>query len=647
MDGSILPGISSPADLKNLSIPELDVLAGEIREYMISVVSKNGGHLAPSLGTVELTLALHYCFDSPRDKIVWDVGHQAYVHKILTGRREEFSSLRQEDGISGFPRRSESNHDVFGTGHASTSISSALGIAAARDLKGEKHHVLAVIGDGALTGGMAFEGLNHAGDLGKDLIVILNDNRMSISPNVGAISRYLTRLVTARIYIHLEADVWELLSRMGRIGRKGRVLVRRIKQGLKNLVVPNILFEEMGFRYFGPVEGHQIGELITTLDSVRNLRGPLLVHVLTQKGKGYRHAEEDASRFHGIGSFNKQTGTANDHSKHPSYTKVFGEALVSLAEDRPAVVAITAAMPDGTGLMPFQKRFPERFFDVGIAEQHAVTFAAGLAVGGRKPVVAIYSTFLQRAFDQIAHDICLQNLNVVFCLDRAGLVGEDGPTHHGCFDLGYLCQLPNMVVMAPKDENELRHMLRTALDYQGGPVAIRYPRSVGLGVAMDKIPVAVPVGEGELLRDGEDLGIVAIGSMVASAMDAAERLSARGIEAAVFNARFAKPLDGQAVLRIARRTGRILTVEENVVSGGFGSVVSTLLHEEKAEEVELRMLGLPDRFVAHGGRASLLKHAGLDVDGIEAAAVELLGRSAGAQESRGRWKQRSGAGSEA
>jgi 1-deoxy-D-xylulose-5-phosphate synthase len=625
MSGTLLSGINSPSDIKSLSAAQLQDVGEELREYIISVVSKNGGHLAPSLGAVELTLALHYCFDSPRDKIVWDVGHQAYAHKILTGRREEFKTLRTEGGVSGFPKRSESNHDVFGTGHASTSVSSALGLAMARDLRGEKHKVIAVIGDGALTGGIAFEGLNHAGDLGRDLIVILNDNRMSISPNVGAISRYLTRLVTTPVYMHLEADVWELLSKMGNIGRKGRVLVRRIKQGLKNLVVPNILFEEMGFRYFGPVEGHELDDLITTLNSVRELPGPLLVHVITQKGKGYRHAEEDASRFHGIGSFNKQTGTANHQSKHPSYTKVFGETLVTLAEDRPEVVAITAAMPDGTGLIPFQKRFPDRFFDVGIAEQHAVTFAAGLAVGGRKPVVAIYSTFLQRAFDQIAHDVCLQNLNIVLCLDRAGLVGEDGPTHHGCFDLGYLCQLPNIVVMAPKDENELRHMLRTAVDYADGPIALRYPRSAGVGVKMDEILTSLPIGEAELLRDGGDVALLAIGSTVAAAMDAATRLTSRGIEAAVLNARFAKPLDERAILRLARKTGRLITVEENALAGGFGSSVSRILHDQGLHDVTLKMMGLPDQFVGHASRPSLLTQVGLNAEDVEAAAVEMVG----------------------
>ncbi len=628
MDESILSRVSSPDVLRRLSFEELRQLADELREHIISVVSKNGGHLAPSLGVVELTLALHYCFDSPRDRIIWDVGHQAYAHKILTGRRDEFETLRTGGGLSGFPKRSESPHDIFGTGHASTSISAALGLAAARDLRGEKHSVIAVIGDGALTGGMSFEALNHAGDLGRDLIVILNDNRMSISPNVGAISRYLTRLVTTPVYIRFEADVWELLAKMGAIGGKGQVLARRIKQGLKNLVVPNILFEEMGFRYFGPVDGHEVGDLITTLTSVQDLSGPLLVHVITQKGKGYRHAEEDASRFHGIGSFNKKTGTANSRPRHPSYTEVFGTTLVALAEDRPDVVAISAAMPDGTGLIPFQKRFPERFFDVGIAEQHAVTFAAGLAVGGRKPVVAIYSTFLQRAFDQIVHDVCLQNLNICFCLDRAGLVGEDGPTHHGCFDLGYLCQLPHMVVMAPKDESELRHMMRTMLDYEDGPIAVRYPRDAGQGTRLHEVLTPIPIGRGDLVRDGDDVALVAIGSMVAPAMEAAEMLSHRGIEAAVLNARFAKPIDEAEILRLARRTGRVVTLEENALWGGFGSSVSELLHRENLEEVGFRRMGVPDRFVSHGRRASLLAAAGLDVPAV-LAVVEGLVSGAG------------------
>jgi len=645
METSILSQINSPGDLKSRTPAELRRLAEEIREYIISVVSRNGGHLAPSLGTVELTLALHYCFDCPRDRIVWDVGHQAYTHKILTGRREQFTTLRMEGGLSGFPKRSESEYDAFGTGHASTSISAALGMAAARDLSGKDHAVIAVIGDGALTGGLSFEGLNHAGDQGRNLIVILNDNRMSISPNVGAISRYLTKLVTTPVYIRFEADVWELLGKLGKIGGKSRVLARRIKEGLKNLVVPNILFEEMGFRYFGPVDGHRIEELIATLDSVRELSGPLLVHVITQKGKGYRHAEEDASRFHGIGSFNKKTGTANNRPKHPSYTQVFGRTLLAMAEEDDDIVAVTAAMPDGTGLLPFQNRFPERFFDVGIAEQHAVTFAAGLAVDGKKPVVAIYSTFLQRAFDQIVHDVCLQNLNVRFCLDRAGLVGEDGPTHHGCFDLSYLSHLPNMVVMAPKDENELRHMLKTMIAYGGGPIAVRYPRSGGLGVSLDALLSPIPIGEAELVADGADVALVAIGSMVAVAAEAAERLGEAGIGAAVLNARFAKPLDRGAVLSLARRTGRVITMEENALAGGFGSSVVAVLGEERLNEVRVARMGLPDRFIGNGSRVSLLGRVGLDADHAVKIATDLV-RGRGRRESAvaSQWAHGSGAG---
>jgi 1-deoxy-D-xylulose-5-phosphate synthase len=449
------------------------------------VVSRTGGHLAPSLGAVELTIALHYCLDSPRDKIIWDVGHQAYAHKLLTGRRDRFETLRTRGGLSGFPKTTESEHDAFGTGHSSTSISAALGIACARDQKEEHYRVVAVIGDGALTGGMAYEGLNQAGHLKKDLIVVLNDNRMSISKNVGAMSTYLTRLISAPVYRRFESDVWELMGKFPTVGGRARGVARRIKESLKNLVVPGILFEELGFRYYGPVDGHNIGDLIDLLNDVKNFKGPQLVHVVTTKGKGYPHAERDACRFHGIGSFDKKTGLFEQRSGAPSFTHVFGNTMVEIAADRDDLVAITAAMPDGTGLTGFMDRFPGRFFDVGIAEQHAVTFSAGLARAGLKPIVAIYSTFLQRAIDQIVHDVALQNLNVTFAIDRGGVVGEDGPTHHGTLDLTFLQMIPGLVAMSPKDENELRHMLYTAIEYGDGPIAVRYPRDYGYGVALD------------------------------------------------------------------------------------------------------------------------------------------------------------------
>ncbi len=615
MSSHILDQIDSPEDLKRLSIEDLEKLAGELREKIITVVSRNGGHLAPSLGVVELTLAIHYCFNSPHDKIIWDVGHQAYAHKILTGRRTSFETLRTKGGISGFPRIDESPHDAFGTGHASTSISAALGFACARDLNGENYHVIAVIGDGAMTGGMAFEGLNQAGHLKKDLIVILNDNRMSISKNVGALSQYLTRLISAPVYRRFEADVWELLGKIPSVGGKARSLAGRIKESLKNLVVPGILFEELGFRYYGPVDGHNLRQLIHVLNHIKEFKGPQLIHVVTTKGKGYSYAEQDACRFHGIGSFDKKTGTIEKKSDKPSYTQIFGETLVRLAKDDSRIVAITAAMPDGTGLTHFKETFPERFFDVGIAEQHAVTFAAGLARSGLKPVVAIYSTFLQRAMDRIVHDVALQNLHVVFAVDRAGLVGEDGPTHHGCLDLTFLRQVPNLVVMAPKDENELRHMLLTAIDACTGPVAVRYPRDYGYGVKLDEEIRPLPIGKAELLRDGDDIAILSIGSMVIPSLEASKILEKKGIRCRLVNARFVKPLDKALILNAVRGVRLIITVEENTTHGGFGSAVMELVAGEH-KNVPVLMLGLPDRFIEHGARSALLEDTGLCGDGI-------------------------------
>jgi 1-deoxy-D-xylulose-5-phosphate synthase len=585
------------------------------------VVSRTGGHLAPSLGVVELTVAIHYCFDSPRDRIVWDVGHQAYAHKLLTGRAEGFERLRMKGGVSGFPRTDESEHDAFGTGHASTSISAALGIACARDLMGDDFHVIAVIGDGAMSGGMAFEGLNQAGHLKKDLIVILNENKMSISRNVGALSQYLTRLISAPVYRRFEADVYELVGKIPSVGGKAQVLAGRLKESLKNLVVPGILFEELGFRYYGPVDGHNIDQLVHVLNHIKHFRGPQLVHVITTKGKGYSHAENDATKFHGIGSFDKKTGILEKKSEFPSYTQIFGKTIVDLARKRKDIVAITAAMPDGTGLNLFKKEIPERFFDVGIAEQHAVTFAAGLARAGLKPVAAIYSTFLQRAYDQIIHDVALQNLNVAFAIDRGGLVGEDGPTHHGILDLGYLRQVPGMVVMAPKDENELRHMLATLIDYDSGPIAVRYPRDYGYGVALDDQLKVLEIGKAEALMEGEDVALIGIGSMVMPCCEAAEILKKEGIKCWVVNARFAKPLDENLLAGVAASVRLMVTVEENAAKGGFGSGVSGLMLE-KGIDTPTAILGLPDRFIGHGRRSELLEEVGLSPEGI-ARAVKL------------------------
>ena len=616
--GRILDNIDSPADIKGLSTAELTTLADELRSEIIRVVSRNGGHLAPSLGVVELTLALHYVFDSPNDKLIWDVGHQSYAHKLITGRRETFDTLRQYGGIAGFPRREENPHDAFNTGHASTSISAALGMACARDLLKGSNRVIAIIGDGSLTAGLAFEGLNQAGHLKKNLMVVVNDNRMSIAKNVGALSQYLTRLRSAPTYQRLESEVWDILGKVPGVGAKARELTSRALEGVRGLLVPGVLFEELGFKYFGPLDGHNTELLIEAFERLKITDGPLLVHVITQKGRGYQPAEDDASRFHGIGSFEKETGTLTRKPTAMSYTEAFGRTLTALAEGDDRVVAITAAMPAGTGLAHFAGRFPERFFDVGIAEQHAVTFAAGLASQGMRPVVAMYSSFLQRAYDQVIHDVCLQGLPVRLMIDRGGIVGDDGPTHHGVFDLSFLRAVPGLVVMSPKDENELAAMVRTALEYDDGPTAVRYPRGAGMGVAMDFEPATLPIGKGELLRSGGDLSFIAIGSMVELARRAAEELSREGIDSSVVNARFVKPLDRDLIMDEALRTRRVLTLEENVAAGGFGAAVLELLHSEGASQVAVRIMALPDEFVTHGSRSELLSDCGLALEDVVA-----------------------------
>ncbi len=625
----LLERIDSPRDLKKLSPDELTALAEEIREEIIRVVSRSGGHLAPSLGVVELTLALHRVFDTSRDRIIWDVGHQSYAHKLLTGRRDRFETLRQYGGIAGFPRREESPHDAFNTGHSSTSISAALGMACARDFLDHDYRVIALIGDGSLTAGLAFEGLNQAGHLKKNLMVIVNDNRMSISKNVGALSQYLTRLLSAPTYQRLESEVWEIMGKIPAVGERARELASRALEGMRGILVPGVLFEELGFKYFGPLDGHNVSLLIEAFERLKLMEGPLLVHVVTQKGRGYAPAEDDASRFHGIGSFDKASGTLTKKPAAISYTEVFGRKLAALAEEDDRIVAITAAMPAGTGLTHFARRFPDRFFDVGIAEQHAVTFAAGMAAQGMKPVVAIYSTFLQRAFDQIIHDVCLQNLPVRFMVDRGGLVGDDGPTHHGVFDLTFLRTVPNMVLMSPKDENELASMVRTAIEYNDGPIAVRYPRGSGQGVRMEYDPPAVPIGKGELLRSGADVCLVAVGSMVRPASDAAEELSREGIDCSVLNARFVKPLDAELIVSEAARTGRVVTVEENAAAGGFGAAVMELLQARGIDGAATRVLGLPDRFVEHGGRKLLIDQCHLSVADIVAVTRDLVSGEGG------------------
>lgn len=620
---NILDTVNSPGDLKRLSLAQLEKLAGEIRGLLINTVAQTGGHLAPNLGVVELTIALHRVLDSPQDKIVWDVGHQAYVHKILTGRRERFATLRRLGGISGFPKREESDHDFFGTGHSSTSISAALGAALARDINGEKHQVVAVIGDGSLTGGQAYEALNHAGHLGTHLTVILNDNEMSIARNVGAMSEYLSKLRTDPAYFKVKHDVEYLLKRIPAIGESVARTVERVKDSLKYLLVPGMIFEELGFTYIGPIDGHNIPSLLDVLQKTRHMSGPVLVHVITRKGLGYGPAECSADKFHGVGPFCVESGEIIKNGGAPAYTAVFGDALTAEAERDGDVVAITAAMPEGTGLKKFAALFPERFFDVGIAEPHAVTMAAGLAAEGKKPVVAIYSTFLQRAYDQIIHDVCLQNLPVVFALDRAGIVGEDGPTHQGVFDYSFLRHIPNLTVMAPKDENELRHMLRTALSL-GGPAAVRYPRGGGLGVATDEPVRVLEHGRAEELRAGKDAVLLAAGAMVAPSLAAADILAGRGIAAGVVNARFVRPLDGNLIRRLAREVGVIVTVEDNVLAGGFGAAVLEYINSHNLNWVKVFRIGLPDSFIEHGSRGELLAMNGLDGAGIADAVAAYL-----------------------
>ena len=610
---ALLNRIEKPEDVKALTVRELEQLASELRHFIIDTVSQNGGHLAPNLGTVELTLALYSVFSFPKDKLVWDVGHQAYTHKILTGRRDAFKTLRKKGGITGFPNRSESVYDAFGVGHASTSISAALGMALARDAKGEKNQVIAVIGDGALTGGESFEALNNAGDLGTKLIVILNDNEMSIDANVGAMSEYLSRIRIAPQYARAKRDMGSLLMSIPHIGDKVYKTASHLKDGVRSVLVPGSLFEEMGFHYIGPIDGHNIGLLEEVLTRAKEVEGPVLIHIHTVKGKGYKPAEQAPDKFHGVGCFDPSTGkSAKKAGCAPSYTSVFSKALIDLAKDRPDILAITAAMPSGTGLKAFGQAYPKRVFDVGIAEEHAMTLAAGMAAAGMHPVIALYSTFAQRAYDQLIHDVCLQNLPVTLCLDRAGLVGEDGPTHHGVFDLSYLRQMPNMCVMAPKDEEELRHMLATAIAIEG-PAAVRYPRGAGLGVPLTDSLETLPVGKAEVLQEEGDIAFLAVGTMVEKAKEAAAILKEEGIEAAVVNMRFIKPLDTELLGEMARTKKLLITAEENVLAGGFGSAVAEYLADHGIE-VPLLRFGIPDRFIEQGTRRELLSLCGLQPD---------------------------------
>ncbi len=613
----LLDGINRPADIKQLSPKELETLAQELRQEMVDTVSVTGGHLASSLGAVELTIALHRVFDAPVDKIIWDVGHQAYAHKLLTGRRDRFRTLRQYGGLSGFPSRDESIYDPFGTGHASTSISAALGMATARDLNGQDYNVIAVIGDGSIGGGMALEALNNTGSSGTKLIVILNDNGMSISPTVGAISKLLSKVRFDRHYYEANESGKRILGSMP-LGKQATRIGSRLKQGLKSLLMPNTLWEDLGLAYMGPIDGHNIAELESALSQARDYRHKaVLVHIITTKGKGYGPAEEDAVCFHGVAPQGSKIKIA------PSYSEVFAQALLRTMRADPKVVVITPAMPEGNCLSPIQQEFPKRVFDVGICEQHAVTFAAGLATQGLKPVVAIYSTFLQRSFDQIIHDVCLQNLPVTFAVDRGGIVGDDGKTHQGTLDLSYLQLVPNMVLAAPKDENELQNLLYTAIN-SGRPMAVRYPRGTGLGVPMDEKFSLLPIGEGEILREGGDLAMIGIGIGVHSAMDAANLLAGTGIETTVINARFAKPLDSALITDVARHIKRIVTIEENTLIGGFGSSVVTLLEESGISGFRSHCVGIPDRFVEQGTQAILREKYGLDPSGIVKQVLEVF-----------------------
>ena len=619
---SLLERIDYPNDLKTLSMEELSQLSEEIRAFMIDSVANTGGHLAPSLGAVDFTVALYYCLHAPQDKIVWDVGHQSYSHKILTGRKARFHTLRQKDGISGFPNVGESDYDVFTVGHGSTSISTALGLCAARDLKETSEKIVAVIGDGSLGGGMAFEGLNHAGQLHKDLLIILNDNEFSISPSVGAWSRYLNRVITNPVYNRVRADVDRLIRRVPKLGFRLASAARKLEEGLKNLLVPGMMFEEMGIRYFGPVDGHNIPALVEVINNVLPLDEPRLIHVITKKGKGFKFAEDAPSKFHGTAPFDTEKGEAVV-SPGTSFTEAFSNKIVELGAKDNRIVAITAAMPDGTGLDGFEKAFPNRFFNVGMAEAHAVGFSAGLAKKGLIPIVAIYSSFLQRAYDQIVHDVALQNLHVVFCVDRAGVVGEDGPTHHGVFDISYLRHIPNLVYMAPKDVEELAAMLEFAVGYTG-PIAIRYPRGNALGKPDTDMSIQrIELGVSEMLRAGNDVAIFAIGDMVLPALEAAHLLAQDNIHAEVVNMRFIKPIDSDIISRTAQRIKRFLVVEDNALQAGMGSCLLEVLSDIN-QGVEVKRLGIPDKFITYGKRNELLEDLGLSAQAIAGKVREWL-----------------------
>ncbi len=612
----LIEQIQTPKDIKVLPKGKFTQLASEIRKFLITNLAVTGGHLAPNLGVVELTIMLHYLFNSPEDKLIWDVGHQAYVHKLLTGRMNQFSTLRQYKGLCGFPKRNESEHDVWETGHSSTSLSAAMGMAKARDLKGEKNHVVAIIGDGALTGGMALEALNHIGHEEARVIVVLNDNEMSISNNVGALHKYLSKIRTDDKYIRAKDDIEHLLKKIPAIGDGLYKTAGRLKESIKQFFVSGMLFEELGFTYLGPINGHDFEDLEQSLKQAKKINGPVLLHVISKKGKGYSAAEQDSNTFHGIGPYKIESGEEIKKAGPPTYQSVFSQCLTELAENDSRIVAITPAMISGSGLKVFGERFPDRLIDVGIAEQHAVTMAGGLAIEGLKPVVAIYSTFLQRAYDQVIHDICKQNLNVFFAIDRAGLVGADGETHQGVFDIAFMRVVPNLVMMMPKDENEMRHMIYTGIQYLDGPIAIRYPRGAGLDVEVDEELQAIPIGSWEVLREGNDVVILSMGPMLQLALKAAEKLALEGIHARVINARFIKPLDLNILPQLAKEKLPIISLEEGSILGGFGSAL--LEHFEALGEtnIKVKIMGIPDRFIEHGSVNELLNEIGLTVENV-------------------------------
>ncbi|MEC7640942.1 MAG: 1-deoxy-D-xylulose-5-phosphate synthase [Nitrospinota bacterium] len=625
-----LDQINNPKDLKKIKRNELPKVAEEIRKKLLEVISVNGGHLASNMGVVELTLALHYVFDNPVDKFVWDVGHQSYVHKLLTERKDRFHMLRQYEGLCGFTRREESPYDHWNCGHGGTSISAALAFATARDQKKEKNKVLAIIGDGSLTSGMALEGLNHTGHLKNDIIVVLNDNEMSIAPNVGGMSAHLSQIMTGQVMTKIKGEIDELLLAVPGIGRDISRYAHKIDEAIKGVFIPGRLFEDLGLRYIGPIDGHDVDLLIDSFDSIKDLKGPTLIHVITQKGKGYKVAEEKAHVWHGAKPFNIATGEFHKKKANPAYTAVFAEALIQLAKEDEKIIGLTAAMPDGTGIDKFEIVFPERTFDVGMAEQHCVGFAGALALEGLRPVAAIYSTFLQRAYDQVVHDICLMNIPITFAMDRAGIVGEDGSTHQGLYDIAYLRTLPNMVVMAPKDENELRHMLKTSV-YHPSPSALRYPRGSALGVPIDPDMQMLEIGKAELIKDGKDLAIFAYGHMVKPSEKAAALLEEAGISIALINARFAKPVDSEMVLRYARSTNCLVTVEEHSLDGGFGSAVLEVLEQQDAlANLRVKRIGVGNLVIEHGAPKIIRKNLKLDPEGLFETISEFYNKPASA-----------------